>query len=644
MPPDVAQNRTPAALLWRVLASLSLGGILMGTGCHNNPSANPDGGSGADQGTADGFAGLADCPGVQLGSDGTLDVNLRSIHVSGAVTQNGAVLPDSTSSRGSIVFVDKHTLSQASADLGTSGAGHYDLILAPGKYDVRFAANQSLCNRPTNLLPCVDGLLESAVALSASGALDLDLPTVLVQGSVTVNGAAIPATYQPSGGLSFHLQNGGAFSTVGGAGLASYRVVLLKGSYEVDLAAPQNCASGNPLPCISGPLKTGLSLTSDGQLNLDIPTAKVSGNVQVNGQPVASAHSGLGAVLFQLTGGGVAATDDTNPAGGLLPYQLTLLRGTYDVKYAPRNNDCTAGVPCIGGSLNKGVSLQSDGTLDVNIPAITVQGNVTINGQPVVDASESGSLLFRNADQGSVLTASTGPKKLSQYKLALLPSSYVVEYASQSAGCNNPAAKGPCVSGPLKSSMSLMSSGSLDVDIPSITVGGRISVKGSAVPAPALSQGHLVFQLSSGGNVATPDLNTYSLRLLPGNYAVSYGYLNRTCQMNAGVPCSSGVLKPNQSLSTSGTLDVDIPLVAVSGRVTLDGMPMPTITATRGQLEFVLGQSGVLTPNFGSSGAVSYSVSLLPGTYEILHVSDFSTCSPSTGSLPCIGQAVAGCM
>lgn len=613
-------------------------------GCHDGAGTTTPG---MDLGTADGFPGLSDCPGVPLSQNGTLDVNLRSLKISGMVTLNGAALPSATASRGSILFQDKRTRTAATYDLGLAGAGSYALVLAPGQYDILFVANPSLCKSPTNTLPCSGGTLKGAMQLSAAGVLDLDLRSVVVQGRVTVNGAAIPAANQASGAIAFKGSGQTPVSTDAtgsSTGLASYRLVLLQGSYEVDLQAPPSCTVGSPLPCVSGPLKAVTPFTADGTLDLDIPAVQVSGTIQVNGQAVASTDYKYGTVTFQLSGGGLASTDVTNVGNGLAPYQLKLLGGAYDVAYEPRNNDCTAGVPCIAGSLKKGAALQSSGTLDLNIPMITAQGNVTINAQPVVAANETGSLEFRNADGGAVLTATTGPRKLGAYKVTLLPSTYQVSYLPQSATCLSPVAKGPCVGGPIKKGLLLQTTGTLDLDIPSISVSGRVTVNGSAVAGAGTSRGRLVFQLSDGAGISTPDLNAYTLRLLPGGYQVSYAFAGPTCLATETIPCASGVLKPSQSLTTTGTLDIDIPLVQANGSVTLDGLPMPAITATRGQLQFILGGSAFVTPNFGSSGVVNYSVALLPGTYEIAHLSDFTVCSASTGSVPCVGQIVAGCM
>lgn len=607
--------------------------VLCAAACSGDePGGPPDGGAMQP----DGFTPLDDCPGVPLSQDGTLDVDLKSIHVTGAVTLNGTALPTTTGSRGEIVFRERYTQSTARVDLQNSGPGRIDVYLAPGQYDVLFAGNAALCQSATNAMPCSGGVLKKSVMLTASGAIDLDLQSAVVQGRVTVNGAAIPASYIGSAGLSFRTPEKDSLSFVPSTS-GIYRVVLLKNTYTIAARGQMGCDAMNPLPCVAGTLTPSTSIQNDGVVDIDIKTIKVTGSILVNSQAVSTANSGLGAVIFQLTGGGTAATKN------LAAYQLTLLPGTYDLSYQPIANDCTAGVPCVGGSIKKALAIQSSGVVDVDIPAVTVQGNVTINSQPIVAANERGTLLFVGAEKDSVSTLATGPRQLATYKVVLLRGVYDVAYAWGAADCGPALAKGPCMNGTLKSQVSLSASGTLDVDIPSITVTGKITLKGAAVTGTALMGGRLSFMGAAGERASTLGLGNYSVRLLPGSYDVGYEYLGATCPMTETLPCASGTLLPAQKLMSNGVLDVDIPLLVVTGKVTLNGMPLPTITPTRGSLEFSLKTATFATPSFGSSGAVSYRALLLPGAYKLVHRSDFSTCASNTGTVPCVDQVLAGC-
>ncbi len=617
-------------------------------GCHGSANDNPDGSANSDGGSPDLAPPYNPCPGIAIRQDSALDVNVRSIHVVGNVTVNKAQLPDVAAGRGSLLFREKNTGTSASASLGTSGTAQYDVELAPGQYDVLYVPGTDLtqCASAANKLPCISGPIATAVTLSNTGALDLDLPAIVVQGSVTVNGAAVPSSYQQAGGLVFQSATGDTVSTADvGTGLRNYRLTVLPGLYQVGFSPRQGCGGGNPLPCISGTLKTGIKLLANSSQNVDIPTLTLQGTVSINGQPVDPGNAGLGAVIFRLSSGDTVSTGDIMPGSGLSSYQVTLLPGVYDVLYDPLNSDCTVtGIPCIGGTLNKGVVLQSSRSLDINVPVVTIQGNVTIDGQPVTSGGGiDGSLVFQNLDSSTVLTAYTGPHELSHYNLTLLSGVYRVDYSPLGSTCSNPGgSRGPCVGGPIKTGLSLSTSTSMDFDIPTLVVSGQITVKGSPVNAQELARGYLQFQVADGGIGTTSDLSPFSIRLLAGVYSISYAFAGSSCQPNESIPCSGGVIL-QQPIGKSTSLTIDIPMVRVQGKVTLNGMPMPDISQSRGQLDFMLGTADTFTADFGSTGPVTYSVSLLPAAYKVIHATSFTTCSAGTGEVPCVNQVLEGC-
>jgi hypothetical protein len=99
------------------------------------------------------------------------------------------------------------------------------------------------------------------------------------------------------------------------------------------------------------------------------------------------------------------------------------------------------------------------------------------------------------------------------------------------------------------------------------------------------------------------------------------------------------------TLNTDGVLDIDIPAVKVQGSVTLKGAQMPLEQSDRGNLEFVLTRGGsISTDNFGAGGAVTYSVTLIPGNYTVIHRANPSLCNGSGHpKVPCLDQVLAGC-
>lgn len=119
--------------------------------------------------------------------------------------------------------------------------------------------------------------------------------------------------------------------------------------------------------------------------------------------------------------------------------------------------------------------------------------------------------------------------------------------------------------------------------------------------------------------------------------------------MTSPLPCNGGLLKSGVALAVDGALDLDIPVVAVSGAVTLNGAEIPAATQARGALTFTppKGTTAVATPSFGSTGPVAYALSLWPGSYDVGLTANAQLCASGAAptAVPCVGgrllQAVA---
>jgi len=166
-------------------------------------------------------------------SSGVFDIDIPSIEITGAVTLNGAVLPNRAGDRGQIAWSG----TPAAQTLGTSGAGQYRLTLLPGSYDVTYAPSNAGCDG--SAFPCVGNFLKQNVAVDHDGALDLDVPSIEINGAVTLNGGALPGGVDP-GELDFN-------STPVAMAAPSYRATLIPGSYLVQYRTDLACAG--PWPC-----------------------------------------------------------------------------------------------------------------------------------------------------------------------------------------------------------------------------------------------------------------------------------------------------------------------------------------------------------------------------------------------------------
>ncbi len=101
------------------------------------------------------------------------------------------------------------------------------------------------------------------------------------------------------------------------------------------------------------------------------------------------------------------------------------------------------------------------------------------------------------------------------------------------------------------------------------------------------------------------------------------------------------------SLEASGALDLEVKRLALSGRVTLNGGPLPDVAAGRGRLVFERADIGeaVRVP-LRSSGGSAYAVSVSPGEYLVAYepqdaanwrATSDGCAAPGLAAMPCVG-------
>ena len=500
----------------------------------------------------------------------------------------------------------------------------------------------------------------SGIDLEQSGALDLDVAPggatglVHISGQVTLNQAALPSASASRGQLVFTGKTGGSYTyPLGASGAVTYQLDVVPDTYAVALAAnPALCGDGSAMPCVSGTLREGVVVgTGGGALDLDIPSVQVSGAVTVNGETMPNASGSRGAITFTSSEG--SATTSSLATSGAAHYQLALLPGSYDVLFQGNPQLCGGAalpqVPCNAATLRTGVALQASGALDLDVAAIQVTGNVTLNGG-ALSGSSVGSVVFTGQGGGALTSATLGTGR-SAYGFTLVPGTYDVSWVSSGQGCGSatpPAA--PCNGGTLRTGVALGSSGALDLDLKSVQVTGTVTVNGQPMPAASGVRGALSFSPSgsaesptgfTAGSFVSTGAAHYAASLMPGTYDLTYVANPSLCHPGSalpGVPCNGGVVRRAVALQSSGALDVDLQVVQATGNVTLNGAPLTAATGSRGAIAFALADGSAASAELGSSGAGSYGLSLLAGTYEVSYQGNPALCGTSPSSdYPCAG-------
>ncbi len=577
---------------------------------------------------------------IPFATSGSYDVDSKVIQVSGKLTKNGAAVPDGTY-RGNLVFENKAGGSRSMPSFKDTGDATYQGSLFAGTYDVYYQPS-SYCSSSSSVIPCQRVLIQKDVALTVSGALDFDVKTVQLSGKLTKNGATVPdSSYR--GNLVFENKAGSSRSmpSFKDTGEATYQGEVFAGTYDIRYQNSSYCTDRSALPCQSIVIRTSVNLTTSGALDFDVKTVQLSGRVTKNGASVPDG-SYRGNLVFELKQGSSRSMSSFKDTGEAT-YQGEVFVGTYDVIYN-RSSYCSTGgvLPCGNLRLRSGLAVTTSGALDFDLKTINVSGKLTKNGATVPNGSYRGNLTFEQADGNAVGMQTFKDTGEATYQGELFSGTYDVIYTpSYYCSSSSPI---PCQRLRIRKGVTLNQSGSLDFDVKTVQVSGKLTKNGAAMPDGS-NRGSMTFALKDGGALPMPAFKdtgeaTYQGELFSGTYDVSY-QASYYCSATTVMPCQSANLRRDVSLTVSGALDFDAKTVQVSGKLTKNGQVMPDST-NRGNLTFVeKGGSSRSMPSFKDTGEATYQGELFAGAYSIFYNPSYYCSSSST--MPCQTNLLVGC-
>lgn len=571
------------------------------------------------------------CAGRSINTSGALDYDLRAVHITGRVTVNGLDPGASAGggSRGILIFKLAGSNKTVSVDLGVSGPATYQVFLFSGNYTIELD-NSLDC--PDGLFPCGTTVLRRGLTLSTDGNLDLDVASTdsfEITGHVTVNGAVMGPSGSgwERGRLVFTSEQGGfARADLGVDGPATYRITLAPGAYEIAVENDSDCHDG-AIPCQRKVIYEALPINGPGVLDLDLEVNEIQGAVTVNGLAMGSSATGGERAQIIFADGNGRVTTGLGYSGAAA-YSLRLYAGTYDVKVSNQTDCPTAGlppVPCQTRTLRSGLALTAPGTLDLDLEVIEVTGAVTVNGGVMDDSATGGvrgRILFSD-DEGEV-AAGLGHTGQAAYRAALFSGVYDVKVENQT---DCPEGAIPCQERVLRSALSLLGPGTLDLDLSVVTVSGQVTVNSAVMGASVTGgeRGYLVFADDSGSvsvGLGHSGPATYTLSLYSGTYAVNFENTGDCPADRPGVvPCQRRLCNAALQLLSGGSADFDLPVIQITGVVTVNGAGMPNSSNSqnRGTLIFEeQDEAGDLEVPMGSSGPATYQLVMFPGSYQIV--------------------------
>jgi len=366
----------------------------------------------------------------------------------------------------------------------------------------------------------------------------------------------------------------------------------------------------------------GIPLTETGSLDLDLPAIRVSGRITLDGAPLPTSVYSLPQI--ELRGAdrstGTLVDLDLTPTG---QYDVRVMPGVYDVLYSQSGISCAdSPYPCQRGVVIRAAfAIRESGVLDLDLHTVHVTGRVTLDGAaPPAAGYSMPALELRGADRSSGTLVDLDESPTGTFDVRVIAGTYDVLYAESDSYCSG--SPYPCqLHAPVRSAVALQTDGNLDVDIKTVTISGRVTLDGVALPtASPMPQ----LELRSGEETkgVLVDLEDhadgrYQVHVIPGSYEVVYNESTYSCT-GMPFPCQRDAILRSVQLSTSGVLDVDIKTVGISGRITLDGAAPPSAYAPVIELRGVGKSSGVLV-DVSRATSGTYQTRALAGQYDVLY-------------------------
>ena len=540
-------------------------------------------------------------------------IELDIVHFDGSYLLEGGSVPKSEYDDANLYLENARTNDRVL--LGNTHDETFAVRVTPGIYDVIYEVET-----PGQMLPHNSRVRLQKIALFTTTTQDIDIPVTRVSGSFLVAGAAPPVSEYDDARIFFRDHEAADEVLVGNTHDGDYDIPLVPGEYDIIYRVE---TAGETVPHNDGALLA--TVAPSGGLfvhDIDIPSVSLTGTFSIDdAMPPASEYDDADVGLESPTAGTVLLGNTHEQT-----YEVNVIPGDYEILYM---HETGANVPQNQRARFGLLNVTDSGSMPINIPQVTLTGTMTINGAaPPASEFDDGVLYFEGlGNEDLVLLGNTHD---GVYQVNVIPGDYAVYYSQETSGGIVPENKRARV----VESVGVDVDGVFDIEILTATISGAFTLGGEMPPSSVYEDGSIYLR-----NMATDDAvllgNThnggYSAVVVPGNYELFYAQ-----EVGGSVPSNQNASLAEVTIGDSMALDVDVPVVDLSGEFTLSTGPVPDNAGDGGQLYLrALDGDSVL---LGNSFAASYAARLVAGTYGIYYRAEASVTMPQNdnGRFACI--------
>lgn len=353
-----------------------------------------------------------------------LDIDIPVTMLSGTFTLDGDAPPSSIYENGRIVLRDPRTGDEV--ELGQTRDASFEVPVVPGSYEVVYRRLVGGSIVPANRA----AVLAQVDLRPGAQQLDVDIPTAVITGAITVGGGLPPTDPSNDGLLLLRNPQTGDEAVLGNTHDGSYARRVIRGSYDVHYR--QQTSSGG-VPANTNAWLQPIVIEGGASFDIDVPMVTVSAEVTLNGElPPDSAYDDGLLYLRDAVSGDSVLLGNTR----LASLQRPVVPGTYDLVYVVEAAGPT--VPINARAQLATVDVLATPNLLIDIPVSVFSGAISLGGEPPpVSAYERGELLLH--DLATADTIPLGSLDLGVLTQSLTAGTYVLVYRWLAGGSLVPA-------------------------------------------------------------------------------------------------------------------------------------------------------------------------------------------------------------
>jgi hypothetical protein len=349
---------------------------------------------------------------VTIDVDQVLEVDVPAVTLTSTYTINGEPFP--VSQYTTTLFSLRNPDSGDTVELGYSHDQYHSTMVISGVYDVVYAHT-----RGTEIPQNKDAVVMSGIDISSRRALPIDVPTVTLTSSYSLDGEPFPESQYTKAFFSLRTPGSGDTVALGDSNDQSHSTVVIPGVYDVVYEHTQGSGIPQNKDAV---VMSGVDISSSQDLVIDVPAVTLTSSYTMNGEPFPISQ--YVRAFFSLRN---PDSDDTVALGDSndQSHSTLIIPGVYDVVYAhtqgseiPQNKDAI---------VMSVVDISSSQDLAIDVPAVTLTSSYSLDGEPFPE-SQYTKAFFSLRTPGSGDTVALGDSNDQSHSTVVIPGVYDVVY------------------------------------------------------------------------------------------------------------------------------------------------------------------------------------------------------------------------